>query len=57
MGEPIMNESIDVVSAIALALMLPIAAGAIARFLLRRDGLLPQAERGRENERRISKAF
>ena len=45
-----MNESIDVVSAIALALVLPVAAGALARFLLWRDGLRPQAERGRDHE-------
>jgi hypothetical protein len=57
MGEPIMNESIDVVSAIALALMIPVAAWAIVRFLLWRDGLRPQAERGRNHERRVSKVF
>ena len=52
-----MNESIEVVSAIALALVLPVAAWAIVRFLLWRDGLRPQAERGRDHERRVSKVF
>jgi hypothetical protein len=55
MGESIMNEPIDVVSAIALALMLPALAAAIVRFLLWRDSLRPHADPGREHERRGSR--
>lgn len=49
-----MTESIGIVSAIALALLTVLAAWAIARFLVWRDGLRPHAGGRRGQERRGS---
>lgn len=46
-----MNESMDVLSAIALALLTLLTAAAIARFLVWRDGLRPRAGRRQDRER------
>lgn len=46
-----MNEPIGVVTAIVLALALPLLAGAIAHFLLWLDSLQPQAARVPDQER------
>ena len=51
MGESIMNEPIGVVTAIVLALALPLLAGVIAHFLLWLDSLQPQAARVPDQER------
>jgi len=46
-----MNESMDVLSAIALALLTVLTAAAIARFLVWRDGLRPRGGRRRDRGR------